>query len=38
MFRTASDVRALRSPITKLDKIPLMECMRRAGELQVRGI
>jgi hypothetical protein len=25
IFRTASDVRALRSPIAKLDRIPLME-------------
>lgn len=38
MFRTASDVRALRSPITKLDRIPLMRCMRRwraAGEKNI---
>lgn len=27
IFRTASDVRALRSPIAKLDRIPLMESM-----------
>lgn len=29
IFRTASDVRARRSPITRLDKIPLMDCTRR---------